>query len=266
MADEELLIERRNAVAWMTLNRPRSLNALNPELIGQLEAALTDIRDDRTIKAVVIGGSGRAFSAGIDIKASAEMGPPTAEEWRKRLLEEVNLIYQIWDLPQPVVAAVHGYCLGFACDLVMACDMVVAADDATFGEPEIRYASASTFLLMPFVLGLRKTKDLLLTGESVDAQTAERIGLVSQVVPADELQEAAGAVATKLAVIPEAAMHLSKVAINKAFEFMGLREAVSYNLETFVQIRLSESAQEWDRLVAEKGFKAALAEREQALS
>lgn len=266
MTDEILLTEHRKGMVWLTLNRPQALNAFDPGLIDTLRQALTKAAEDEAVKAVVLRGNGRAFCAGIDVKASAESGPSTAEEWRAALLNEIDLIYRIWDLPKPVIAAVHGYCLGIACDLVMACDMVIAADNAVFGEPEIRYASASTFLVMPFVLGMRKTKDLLLTGDNVDAHTAERIGLVSRTVPGDSLEQEVAETAAKLAVIPEAAMHLSKVAINKSFELMGLREAVAYNLETFVQMRLSKSAQEWDRQVAEKGFKVALAERKEAFS
>ncbi len=265
MEEPVLLEERRPGIALLTLNRPARLNAFDDELVRELDSRLRSLAADRGVRVVVLRGAGRAFSAGVDIKGDPDRPPLAAEGWRERIKEEIDLVFRIWELPQPVVAAVHGYCLGLACDLAMACDVLLAGDDARFGEPEIRHASASTFLVMPFLAGLRRTKDLLLTGDLVDAETAVRIGIASRVVPSAELPGHAERMAARLAAIPETAMRLNKAAINRTFELMGLREAVAYNLETFVQIRISEEARRFDRIVAERGLKAALEERDRAL-
>jgi enoyl-CoA hydratase/carnithine racemase len=264
MTTNELLVEQRGPLRWLTLNRPQVLNAFNDPLVRQLRSAIVDANLDPTTRAIVLRGSGRAFSAGVDIKGDPHQPPRIAEQWRERIREEIDLVFSIWDSATPVVAAIHGYCLGLACDIAMACDLVIASDDARFAEPEIRHASASTFLILPYILGLRHTKDLLLTGNAIDAAAAERIGMTSCTVPAAELEKQADEAARRLASIPVAAMRLNKAAINHAFELMGLRNAVAYNLEAFVQIRVSESAREFDRFVAERGLKAALAERDRA--
>jgi enoyl-CoA hydratase/carnithine racemase len=264
MQDPVLLEGRQDGVATLTLNRPTSLNAFNDELVRDLDSRLLAIAADRSVRVVLLKGTGRAFSAGVDIKGDPSRAPLSPEQWRERIKEEIDLVFRIWELPQPVVAAVHGYCLGLACDVAMACDALLAADDARFGEPEIRHASASTFLIMPFLVGLRKTKDLLLTGDTVDAETAARIGIASRVVPAADLADESELLARRMAALPETALRLNKAAINRSFELMGLRDAVAYNLEAFVQIRVSDAARRFDRLVAEKGLKAALKERDRA--
>jgi enoyl-CoA hydratase/carnithine racemase len=262
MQEPVLLEDREGGVTRLTLNRPASLNAFDDELVRELDFRLRAIAADRGVRVVLLKGAGRAFSAGVDIKGDPSRAPLSAEQWRERIKEEIDLVFRIWELPQPVVAAVQGYCLGLACDLAMACDALLAADDAHFGEPEIRHASASTFLVMPFLVGLRKTKDLLLTGDTVDAQTAVSIGIASRVVPAADLVDESEQLARRMAALPEAAVRLNKAAINRSFELMGLRDAVAYNLEAFVQIRVSDAARAFDRLVAEKGLKAALQERD----
>jgi enoyl-CoA hydratase len=264
----ELILDVEGPVGWIRLNRPKSLNALSPTLFAELSEALGQIDADPEIRCTVLTGEGRAFSAGIDIKASPSGGGQhvDVEWWRATLKAEIAVLFQIWESPKPVIAAVNGYCLGFACDLAMVCDATVASAAAEFGEPEIRQVSASTFLIMPFVLGMKKTKELLLTGRRIDAATAERAGMVTSVVAPEDLESAARALARELAAIPPVAMRLNKRAINQAYELMGLRDAVNYNIEVFCQIMVSEAASSFGEAVQAKGFKQALADRDAAFS
>ena len=138
--------------------------------------------EDDDVKVVVLTGAGRAFSAGYDIAEEVEQKIDGAERWHDVLAHDVELTMELWALPKPTIAAVRGWCLAGACELAMACDLVVAADDAQFGEPEIRYGSGPVTLLMPFVLGQKKTNELLFTGDAITATEAERLGLVNAVV------------------------------------------------------------------------------------
>ena len=167
---EVVLEERRGPALWITMNRPDKLNALSGELVEALRASFRRAAADEEVKVVVLTGAGRAFSAGFDLSEEAESEIAGAERWHDLLATDVSLGMELWSLPRPTIAAVRGWCLAGACELAMACDMIVAADDARFGEPEIRYGSGPVSLLMPFVLGQKKTNELLFTGDWVDAR------------------------------------------------------------------------------------------------
>jgi enoyl-CoA hydratase len=177
----------REATEWgvrLTLNRPSKLNAISAELRGALADAITEATADERVRVIVIAGAGRAFCAGYDL---SEAAPATAWDWREVLARDVAATLAVWSCPKPVIAQVHGYALAGGLELAMACDLIVAADDARLGEPEIRFGSAPVTLLMPFVIGQKRTRELLMTGDLIDAPEAERIGLVNRVVPADRL-------------------------------------------------------------------------------
>ena len=161
-------------------------------------------------------------------------------------------------------AAVRGWCLAGGCDLAMACDLIVAAEDARFGEPEIRYGSGPVTMLMPFLVGQKKTNELLFTGDAIDAGEAERIGLVNRVVAADRLEEAVGELVRKIAPTPLPVLRLTKIALVRAFEAMGLREAVNMNLDLSSMLNAAETPEqrEFMNIVQTSGLKAALAWRD----
>src|SRR4029079_4241779 len=148
------------------------------------------------IRVIAIAGAGRAFCAGYDL---SEAAPPTAWEWRDVLGRDIAATLAVWSCPKPVIAQVHGYALAGGLELAMACDLIVAADDAQLGEPEIRFGSAPVTPLMPFLVGQKKTRELLLTGDLIGAAEAERIGLVNRVVARAELEGAVDALADRLA-------------------------------------------------------------------
>ena len=217
MTYETLLVEQTDAVALIRLNRPKALNALNSELLGELAVALAAIAADDSVRCVVLTGSDRAFAAGADIKemASKSYADVVGEDFITRNWERASRCRK------PVIAAVAGYALGGGCELAMMCDFIIAADTAKFGQPEITLAvspgAGGTQRLTRFI-GKAKAMDMVLTGRMMDAAEAERCGLVSRVVPADTLIETAMAAATTIAGFSANAVMLTKEMVDAAYE------------------------------------------------
>ena len=253
--------ETRGPAAWITLERPEKLNALTKEMVAGLVGVLDRAEADDLVKVVVLTGAGRAFTAGYDL---AEVVDGGACAWRQALGRDVDLALQLWSLPKPTIAAVRGWCLGGACELAMACDLIVATEDARFGEPEIRVGSGPVALLMPFVLGQKKTNELLFTGDAIEAAEAYRVGLVNRVVAGDELEAAVGELVRRIAPTPLPTLRLTKIALTRAYEAMGLRAAVNANLDLSAILNATggPEQEEFDRILAEHGLKAALAWRD----
>ena len=262
--EQLVLTEQRGPAAWITLNRPEKLNALSYELVRQLRAELVRVAEDDGTKVVVVTGAGRAFSAGYDLSEEADSKVAGAEHWRRILADDVGVTLELWALPKPTIAAVRGWCLAGGCELAMACDLIVAADDARFGEPEIRYGSGPVTLLMPFLLGQKKTNELLFTGDAIAATEAERIGLVNRVVTGDELEGAVDELVRKIAPTPLPVLRLTKLALVRAYEERGLRSAVLANLDLSAILNAADTPEqrEFDEIVSAKGLKAALAWRD----
>jgi enoyl-CoA hydratase/carnithine racemase len=261
---EVVLYERRGAAAWITLNRPEKLNALNGAVVERLREHLREAAGDDEVKVVVLTGAGRAFSAGYDIAEEVAQEIEGAERWREVLQADVDATMELWAFPKPTIAAVQGWCLAGACELAMACDLIVAADDARFGEPEVRYGSGPVTLLMPFVLGQKKTNELLFTGDAIGATEAERLGLVNVVVASDALDDAVESLVRKITPTPLPVLRLTKRALVMAQEAMGIRQAVAGNVDLSAILNAAETPeqQEFDRIAAEQGLKAALAWRD----
>ncbi|MBU8816799.1 enoyl-CoA hydratase/isomerase family protein [Mycolicibacterium goodii] len=263
---ENLVItERRGDVAWLTINRPKKLNALSVEVIADLSAALTAAESDPAIKVVVLQGSDRAFSVGYDIAQEVEMGVSTAEQWHGGLTNNIGLSMQVWRLNKPVIAAVSGWCLAGGCELAMACDLIVAADDAQFGEPEIRFGSGPVTLLMPFLIGQKATNELLYTGDIITAERAETLGMINRVVAKADLDQTVDALARKIALTPLSILRYTKRAITRAYDAMGLTSAVESNLDIAAVLNsaYTPEREEFTKLVATKGLGAALAWRDE---
>jgi enoyl-CoA hydratase len=256
MNDEAILL--REPTPWgvrLTLNRPAKLNALNSELRDALTEAIADAAADERVRVIAIAGSGRAFCSGYDL---SEASPPTAWQWRDVLERDIRATLAVWSCPKPVIAQIHGYALAGGLELAMACDLVVAAVGSQLGEPEIRFGSAPVTLLMPFVVGQKRARELLMTGDLIDAAEAERIGLINRVVPADRLAAEVDALADRLARVPSDVMAPTKLMLNRAMDAAGFAAAVQMGLDLQSFINMSETAREFDGIVRAMGLKAAL--------
>ncbi len=264
-SEDLVLVERRADVAWLRINRGKKLNALSTGLMQALSEELTKVDNDDTIKVVVLTGTQKAFSVGYDLAEEVELGVATAEQWHAGLTNNVGLTMQVWGLSKPVIGAVSGWCLAGGCELAMACDVLVATEDAQFGEPEIRFGSGPVTLLMPFLLGQKKTNELLYTGDVVDAETARSLGMVNHVVQAADLDSTVEALAKKIALTPLPILKYTKRALKRAYEAKGLRQAVESNIDIAAVLNSahSEEREEFTQLVATKGLGAALAWRDE---
>ena len=221
---------------------------------------------DDAIRAIVVRGEGRAFSAGFDLKAgAATAGNRDQAGWRKVLEADLAFIMQFWDCPKPTVAAVHGYCLGGAFELSLACDITVASEDARFGAPEVKFGSGAVALLLPLVAGSKAAREILLTGDDqLDARRALALGIVNRVVPTGRAFEDALEIAASISAAAASAVRLTKLAINRSFDAMGLRTSLAQALELDIFIESSGGPEraEFDRIRRTEGLKAALAWRD----
>ena len=217
MAYETLLLEPHDGVAVIRLNRPQALNALNGQLMDELTVALEDAEADDGVRCIVLTGSDKAFAAGADIKEMASKGYVDVyrEDFITRNWERVTRCRK------PVIAAVAGYALGGGCELAMMCDFIIAADNAKFGQPEITLGvspGAGGTQRLTRLIGKSKAMDMILTGRMMDADEAERSGLVSRVVPLASLMEEVLATAAKIAALSPVSLMLTKEMVNAAYE------------------------------------------------
>ena len=228
---ENILVETRGKVGLITLNRPKAMNALNDKLIDEISAALDDFEADPNIGCMVVTGSDKAFAAGADIGAMAG--------WNFMDVYKTDYISRNWDrigrCRKPLIAAVAGFALGGGCELAMMCDMIYAADTAKFGQPEIKLGilpGAGGTQRLPRAVGKSKAMDMCLTARFIDAQEAERAGLVARVIPADKLLEETLAAATTIAGFSLPVVMMIKESVNRAFE-SGLHEGLLFERRTF---------------------------------
>jgi len=230
MPYETITTELRGAVAVITFNRPKALNALNGEMIGELNQALDGFEADDAVRAMVVTGSERAFAAGADVK---EMQSKTYAQVAKN--DFIAPWERISRCRKPVIAAVAGYALGGGCEVAMMCDTIIAADNAKFGQPEITLGvipGAGGTQRLTRAVGKAKAMDMVLTGRMMDAAEAERSGLVSRVVPADELLDTAIEAAETIAKMSAPAAAMAKEAVNRVYE-MTLVEGVRFERRLF---------------------------------
>ncbi|HEX5320914.1 MAG TPA: enoyl-CoA hydratase [Stellaceae bacterium] len=239
---ETILVERRDAVGIVTLNRPQALNALSATLIRDLNAAFDELEPDAKIGAIVLAGNERAFAAGADIKEMA--GKTYIEAYAE------DFITSGWErvaqCRKPVIAAVQGVALGGGCEIAMMCDIVIAAETARFGQPEILLGvlpGAGGTQRLPRFIGKAKAMDLCLTGRMMDAAEAERAGLVSRIVPADKLLDEALAVAARIAEMSRPIAMMVKESVNRAFETT-LSEGVRFERRLFHSTFATEDQKE----------------------
>lgn len=245
MTDQEplLLCECSNGIATLTLNRPRQRNALSIQLMGELVDELTRIAGDADVRVVVIRGNGPGFCAGHDLK---EMRADRREEAHRRTFARcAELMTAIVELPKPVIAQVHGIATAAGCQLVATCDLAIAADDARFATPGV---NIGLFCSTPMValsrnVARKHAMEMLLTGDMIDAATAAQYGLINRAVPADELADAVGELAQKIAAKSPLVLEIGKEAFYKQLE-ANLAEAYEYTGAVMVRNMLTDDAAE----------------------
>ena len=230
-----ITVETLGSVARLTLARPERANALNQAMLGEIGDALDAIERDGEVRAVVVTGAGAAFSSGFDLKEQMERRPAGVAAWQPLLRKDFDTIMRFWHFPRPTIAAVRGPCLAGACELALACDMTIASEDAFFGEPELKFGAGIVAMILPWLVGPKIAKEIILLGEDrIPAARARELGMVNRVVAAEELDATALAIARHLAAIDPHLVQESKRAINRAYEarnmLAALEEALAIDL------------------------------------
>ena len=229
---ETIRLERAGNLALLTLARPQRLNAINRQMLGELQKALDEVERDDALRVLLVRGAGGNFSSGFDLKEQMEARPSGEQAWREILDRDFAGIMRFWHLRKPTIAAVEGYCLAGGCELALCCDITIAAEDAIFGEPELKFGAGIVVMMLPFLVGPKRAKEIILTGaDRIPAPEAARIGLINRVVPAERLEASALALARHIAVIDPQLVSETKRAINQCFETMGLVEALNAALD-----------------------------------
>ena len=266
MADPVVLYEVDDKVSVITLNRPEKLNAISPELMHQLLDTFARADAEPATSVVLLRAAGRSFCAGYDIGARPGSDVP-ADGWRsdpikahKHLAPQLAFEMTPWNMQKPVIASVQGHVMGGGCELVMLCDLTIAADNAVFGEPEIRFSSVGPAIVMPAIIGYKKARELLYFGDTIDAATARELGMVNRVVPLAELREKSLAYARRLSLISPEALYATKLAINRGADAAGFSNRIHIGLDVVAPLYATktELGQRFRDLVEAEGVPAAV--------
>jgi enoyl-CoA hydratase/carnithine racemase len=216
---QHIVVHVEDSIATVTLNRPDSLNAVNPRLLTELGRIFYDLADDNSVDIIILTGAGRAFCAGGDVKAMGERNAGDEDhEWAVATPGKHPLVYALLDLEKPIIAAVNGDAVGLGATMALLCDIVIASENARFGDPHVKVGLVpgdGGAVIFTHLVGTAKAKELLLIGDLISANEAERIGLISHVVPRDELMPTAMKFANKLAANPKLTVRWTKLSINK---------------------------------------------------
>jgi enoyl-CoA hydratase len=267
-----VIYEKRDGIGYITLNRPDKLNAINNAMLEELDRAFAEAEPDLEVKVVVVKGAGPAFSVGQDLSGvdTSEVLPEpgallTPKKWLEAERRRNRRWEYIFNLIKPTIAQVHGYCLGWGCNLAMVCDITIASDDAVFGDPSIRMGLLSGMPLWIWLTGIKKAREFLLTGRYISATEAEQFGLVNKVVPRAKLEEEVYRLAKGISLAPGDALANCKDGINAVMEARGLGEAWRFTNE--MQIIMQQRTRERDEfdffaVRDKKGLKAALEARD----
>jgi enoyl-CoA hydratase len=261
----------RDALAFVTLNRPERLNAINRALITGLQEAVNRANREPEVRVIVLRGAGRAFCAGYDLETAPEAEARVQQRtggWDpvidfRGMSQNVRAFMSLWESPKPVIAQVHGWCVGGGTDMVLCCDLIFMAEDARIGYPPSRIWGVPTTCMWVYRLGLEHAKRLMLTGEALDGREAERLGLASRAVPADRLAMEVESFAEKLATTPTNQLVMTKLVVNQAYENMGLR--TTQILGTFLDgiARHTPEGLAWRDLAMREGFREAVRRRDE---
>ncbi len=260
-----------DGIARIVLNRPERLNAINTQLVADLRAAVIAANDDAAVRVLILSGAGRAFCAGYDLdwgtKAEDATQKAMSGQWDPvrdylGMSRNVRAYMSLWESPKPVIAQVHGWCVGGGTDLALCSDLIFMSTDAQIGYPPARVWGEPTTMMWVYRLGMEHAKRLMLTGASLTGVEAERLGLASKAVPADELAGEAEAMARKLATIPLNQLVMSKLLVNQAYENMGLRTTQMLGTVFDGIARHTPEGIAWRDMAMRDGFREAVRRRD----
>jgi len=256
--------ETDDKVGIITLDRADKLNAINSVMKDQIIAAFARADKDPATSVIVLRANGRSFSAGFDIGHSPDRGKDSGaadpNTWDPILHRSFDFGMSPWSTTKPVIASVQGHVLGGGCELTLMCDLTIAADDALFGEPEIRFSNVGPALVMPFIIGLKRARELLFFGDMIDAKTALEFGMINRIVPTADLRSETIKYAKRLSLISPEALRWGKRVINRGAEIAGFRAAIESGVDSFVSLYATQTevGREFGSRVGEQGLKAAL--------
>ncbi len=274
MSESTVAFETRDAVAFITLNRPERLNAIDRQLCVALEERVAEANRDRNVHVIVLRGAGRSFCAGYDL----QMAPQAEADAQDRtggwdpvvdyrgMSEFVKSFMSLWESSKPVIAQVHGWCVGGGTDMALCSDLIFMAEDAHIGYPPARIWGTPTTCMWVYRLGLEHAKRVMLTGEPLSGVEAARIGLASRAVPADKLSDEVEAFAAKLATTPVNQLVMSKLLVNQAYENMGLRTTQMLGTVMDGIARHTPEGLDWRELAMKEGFGEAVRQRDEPWS
>lgn len=242
MEFKTVMIDRQGPVWIVTLNRPQRLNAMSQTMLSEIDAACDIIEADESCRVIVLTGAGKAFTAGFDLQDQAAKTPDGLEEWRPVLQRDFNTVMRLWGLTKPTIAAVHGAALAGGCELAMACDITIAGTSAIFGEPEVKFGAGIVVMLLPWIVGPKKAKEIAFLGkDQIAAQEACDLGMVNQVVPDDDVLSTALDMARAIAVVDPMVMRRTKQQINETMEIAGMSRALERSLEIDLELEAEGS-------------------------
>jgi enoyl-CoA hydratase len=258
---------KEGRVGWITFNRPEKLNALSPDMFAGFREALHSMEADDEVRCIVIRGEGRAFSVGFDVDRDSdylgERRRTALEDW-EHLREIMEHWMEVWRCPKPVVAAVHGYCMGLATQLAVCCDLTVVADDAFIGWPSLPLGGGLLSPVSCWLIGPKKAKELsFIAGSSLSGEEAAALGWANYSVPADQVVERARGLAVKIAKTPADLLRLKKKALNRLMDIQGFTETIMAGAEFDAIAHDSEGMIAITEKVNELGIKGAIAWFEQ---
>lgn len=260
-----LTVETLDGVGRVTLNRPERTNAMNATMLGEIEAAMDALEADDGVRAIIVRGAGTAFSSGFDLKEQMERRPSGIAQWDGILRKDFDAIMRFWHSPKPTIAAVRGPCLAGACELALACDMTIAAEDAFFGEPELKFGAGIVVMLLPWIVGPKIAKEIILLGQDrIPAARAHAIGMINRVVPVADLDANALAAARHIAALDPTLVKRTKRALNRSLEAQGMLSALEEALQIDLLIEGEGSPDKirFMEIARRDGLKAALAWRD----
>lgn len=261
-----LLYEKNGRVAHIRFNRPKALNAINLDMMEELPRALAEADRDADVRVIVLSGEGKSFGAGYDLKLdwAAAFGGRGPMNTRAMLRACAAYEFAPWECEKPTIAMVRGHCLAGSCEVAMMCCVTYASDNSVFGEPEIRFSTAPPVVVMPWLVGLKKARELLYTGDLIDAAEALRIGMVNRVVPDSELEAETFKLARRMAAIEVEALKTTKASINRGAEIAGFKQAVDYGIETgaILDATPTEMYKRFKEIAQTEGLTAAVRWRE----